>query len=242
MKKITKKILAVIMVISVLLCSSFALSFSASAAKNNVIFTDYYGIEYRGQILYGAPGEEISLDPVIDGTYDYVCATSLDYYVAEDIWNDEGSEFLSLKAIENGVTLVNVWFVNGDEIVDDFYVLVVVSDGTDLGSVSDIEISDAVIGYDADAYLVPTIYYNTEAVYYCTFFDCQDYEAPFVLWSDGSCYGYEGGSGEAICYVIDAQGDVFAETFEIEVEEPSFFVRIIEFFSMIIDMILYFFA
>lgn len=238
MKKITKKILSVVMVISLLLCSSMALSLGAYAA-DEAIFTDSYGIEYRGDILYGVPGEEIDLTPVFSKNPNhFVGAVSLDYSVVEDIWDDEGTELLSVNAIDNGVALINVWYAEGDEIVDDFYVLVVVSDGADLGSVSSIEVEDVVMGYDEEIYISPSVSFDSEGVYYCSFFTSEDEEAPFVLWEDGSCYGFDAGSGEAVCYVIDAQGDVFTDTFEIEVEEPSLIVQILQWISMVIDMLL----
>ncbi len=238
MKKITKKILSVVMVISLLLCSSMALSLGAYAA-DDVIFTDCYDIEYRGDILYGVPGEEIDYSSVLpDYPVDYVCASSLDYYVVEDVWDEYGGNLIGLNAIDNGVALINVWYVINDEIVDDFYVLVVVSDGSDLGSVSSIDVEDVVMGYDEEVYVTPSVSFDCEGVYYCTFFDCQDYEAPFELWSDGYCYGFDGGSSEAICYVIDAQGDVFVDTFEIEVEEPTLFDIIREYIEMFFDFIM----
>ena len=240
MKKITKKALAVIMVV-MMLCSSFAVSFGAFAA-DDVVFSDSFGIEYRGQILNGVVGEEIDFSSVLPENEDYGFGiASLDYGVVEDVWNEDGSEVLALNAVGNGVALINVWYFEGVEeveVVDDFYVLVVVSDGTDLGSVSSIEMGDTVIGYEEDVYLAPLVYGDTEDVYYFTFFDCQDYEAPFMLMSDGGCYGYDSGSGEAVCYVIDAQGDVFTESFVIEVEEASLFVRILQYLSWFIDILL----
>lgn len=237
MKKITKKMLAVILAV-MMICSSMAASFSAFAA-DDVVFSDSFGVEYRGQILKGVPGEEIDFSSVLPKNSDYfVGIASMDYNVVEDIWDEEGKEVLALNAVDNGVALVNVWYAEGEEIVDDFYVLVVVSDGTDLGSVSSIEMEDTEIGYDEEEYLTPAIYGDGEALYYCTIFDCKDENAPFTLWSDGSCYGYETGSGEATCYVIDAQGDVFSDTFAIEVGEASTIVRVLEFFAWFIDILL----
>ncbi|MBQ8783539.1 MAG: hypothetical protein IJZ57_07195 [Clostridia bacterium] len=242
MKKITKKILSVVMVVSLLICSSMALSLGAYAA-DDVVFSDSFGVEYRGDILYGVPGEEIDLTPVLSDNPDYfVGAMSLDYGVVEDVWDDEGMELLALNAVDNGVALINVWYAEGDEIVDDFYALVVVSDGTDLGSVSSIEVEDVVMGYDEEIYISPSVYSDSEDVYYCSVFSCEDWDAPFSLWSDGNCYAYESGSGEAVCYVIDAQGDVFTDTFEIEVEEPSLFVTILQYISWFIEILLMIFG
>ena len=238
MKKITKKILAVVMVISLLICSSMTLSFSAFAAEKDVIFTDYFGGEYRGDIYYAAPGDKIALDSIIgDEHYTFAVSYSMDYDVVEDVWDDDGEELLYLSAKNNGVALVNVFYGIDDEIVDDYYVLFVVSDGADLGSVSSIEVDDVVVGYDEEVYIHPDVASEKEGVYYCTYYE-YDWEAPFELDNNGCCYGYESGSGEATCYVIDAQGDVFTDTFEIEVGEPSFIVRVIEFFAWFFDILL----
>lgn len=240
MKKITKKILSVVLALSVLLCSSLALSLSAYAA-DDVVFTDSLGIEYRGQILYGVPGEEIDLTPVLPADPDYFMGvSSLDYSVVEDIWNEDGSEILSVDAIDNGVALINVWYVEGEDIVDDFYVLVVVSDGAELGSVTSMDVDDVCLGYEEEVYIYPNVESDNEGVFYCAFFDSYDYEAPFMIFNDGSCFGYDGGSGEAVCYIIDAQGDVFTDTFEIEVENPSLLYIILQYISIIIEFILEF--
>ncbi len=237
MKKFTEKALAVIMVV-MMLCSSMALSFGAYAAETENGFVDSYGVEYKGDIYYARPGEEIDFDDVLnDSRYDFVGLASLDYNVVEDVWDEEGTEILSVNAIDNGVTLVNIWCVIEDEIIDDYYALVVVSDGTDLGSVDSIEVDDIVVGYEQEVYVSPTVYSESEDAYYFAFFDCEDTEAPFIIWNDGSCSGYDSGKGEAICYVIDAQGDIFVDTFEVEVEGPSSFVKALEFFAWIIDIL-----
>lgn len=237
MKRITKKMLAVVLAV-MMICSSMAFSLSAFAA-DDVVFSDAFGIKYRGQILNGAVGEEIDYSAVLPEDADYfVGITSLDYGVVEDVWDEEGGEVLALNAVGNGVAFINVWYADDEEIVDDFYVLVVVSDGTDLGSVSSIEVEDAVVGCNEEVYLSPAVYHEGEAVYYCSLFDCADEDAPFLLWNDGSCFGYEPGSAEAVCYVVDAQGDVFSDTFEIEVEESSMVIQILEFFSWLIDILI----
>lgn len=237
MKRITKKMLAVVLAV-MMICSSMAFSLSAFAA-DDVVFSDSYGVEYRGQILKGVPGEEIDFSSVLPKNSDYfVGIVSMDYSVVEAVWDEEGVELLSLNAVDNGVALVNVWYAEGEEVVDDFYVLVVVSDGTDLGTVSSIEMEDTVIRYDEEVYLSPAVYGDGDGLYYCTIFNCEDEDAPFSLWSDGSCYGYEAGSGEATCYVVDAQGDVFTDDFVIEVEEPSTIVRVLEFLAWFIDILL----
>ena len=145
MKRITKKMLAVVLAV-MMICSSMAFSLSAFAA-DDVVFSDAFGIEYRGQILNGVVGEEIDYSAVLPEDADYfVGITSLDFGVVEDVWDEEGGEVLALNAVGNGVAFINVWYADDEEIVDDFYVLVVVSDGTDLGSVSSIEVEDAVVG------------------------------------------------------------------------------------------------
>lgn len=217
MKKITKKIFAVVMVISLLLCT--LLSLPASAA--NTTFTDFSGIEYRGGKYYGVPGESIPFDyEGPDADYSYVCATSLDESVVVCEWDEDGENVIGLEAVGNGVALINIYFYseNFEEIVDDYYALVVVSDGTDLGEVSYIDCEDVKINYQGETQVGPMIFFETEEVYYCTFYDFNYDEAPFYLDSQGWLYGEARGSEEVTCYVIDAQGNVFSDTFQIAVE------------------------
>ena len=104
--------------------------------------------------------------------------------------------------------------------VGDYHDIVVVSDGTDLGEIADIEMDDVTINYQDYTYISPDVtYYGSEGVYYCTFYDYNWDTAPFDLGNDGYLDGsYGRGSEEVTCYVVDAEGNVFCDTFEIEVK------------------------
>lgn len=217
MKKITKKAVSIALVISLLFCSSLVIFANAA----NTRFTDYSGIEYRGDKYYGVPGESIPFDYICpDEDYAYVCALSLDESVVVCEWDEYGENVIGLEAVDNGVALINIYFYSEDfeEIVDDYYALVVVSDGTDLGEVSYIDCEDVKINYQEETQVGPMIFFDTEAVYYCTFYDFNYDASPFYLDSQGWLYGDARGSEEVTCYVIDAQGNVFSDTFQITVE------------------------
>lgn len=223
MKKITKKILSVVIVISLLLCSSLA--FSASAYKVNIYeenVCDYLGTEFSGITYYGTPGEYMAFDySGPDEDYEYVDAISLDSGVFECIYDEETGFVTDLWAVDNGVALIYIYFLDEEwNLVDDYYALVVVSDGTDLGEVTDVEMDDVTLNYNEYGYIGPDVYgYGDEGAYYCTLYNYDYDNSPFYLDNDGfidSSYGR--GTDYAECYVIDTQGNIFCESFEIEVK------------------------
>lgn len=226
MKKGLKKILAVILTLSVLLCTGISLT---TANAYYIEYGENDTLEIFGR-YYCAPGESIPFDVCYpDVEFDYYYPVVLDYNIGDAVYDDEG-ECIGFEGYQNGVTLINVVFCDEDgSIVADQFNLFIVSDGEDMGELTYATAYNIDANYKEEGYISLYLDYETEETpYYCVLVD--DLDSPIYLENE-YYYADSVGSGSAIVYIIDAQGNVFASAIDVDVNYSiiQWIIRIIFF-------------
>ena len=211
MKKGLKKILAVVLTLSVLLCTGASLTANAYYIE----YPESGELEITG-IYYGAPGEFTPFDvscPDVD--FEYYYPIVLDTDIGDCVYDDNG-DCSGFEGYQTGVTIINVVFCNeNDEIVADQYNVFVVSDGEDMGELTYATAYNIDAKYKEEGCLSLYLDYDSEEMpYYCVLVD--DLDSPIYLEGE-SYYADAVGSGSAIVYVIDAHGNVFPTVIEVNV-------------------------
>ena len=212
MKKGLKKILAVVLTLALLLCSGASLAANAYYIE----YGESGEFEISG-IYYGTPGETTPFDVDALGVEDYewcdgqVIHSGVGDFVYDDEWNIVG-----LEAYQNGVAVINVYFYDEEtDMMEDKYYLYAVSDGEDLGELTNATAEDIDAKYREEGYISINLEYETEETpYYCVLVD--DLNSPIYM-ADEYYYADFTGSGSAIVYVIDAEANVFTTEIEVNV-------------------------
>lgn len=93
-----------------------------------------------------------------------------------------------------------------------FFLLVVNTDGEDMGKVESISIDDSVFSYKSEEWIHPYVEIKSEnGAYWVEYYTMDDYsEAPYVFYN-GYVDTYKTGESHVTCYVIDAEGNVFKD-------------------------------
>lgn len=210
MKKGLKKVLAIVLTLSVLLCTGI----SITADAYYIDYGESGEFEISG-IYYGTPGEVTPFDLDDPGVeYDDYSCVVIHYDIGDFVYDDEG-EIVGLEGYQNGVAIINVYFFEGEDIVADKYYVFAVSDGEELGELTDATVANIDAKYKEEGSLVVFPAYDSkEAPYYCVLVD--DTDSPIWI-DDGTYYADEVGSGSAIVYVIDAEANVFTTYIDVDV-------------------------
>lgn len=212
MKKGFKKILAVILTLAILLCSGASLTANAYYIE----YGESGEFEISG-IYYAAPGETIPFDLPDPGvSYDSYDGYVIHYEIGSCIYDEDGT-ITEIEAYQNGVAVINIYFWSDDreEIVADEYYLLVVSDGEELGELTNATAEDIDAKFREEGCISINLEYETqETPYYCVLVD--DMNSPIYL-EDEYYSAHFTGSGSAIVYVIDAEANVFATEIDVDV-------------------------
>ncbi len=220
MKKFAKKIFAVMLVLTMV--------FSISAVSADAYYMPY-GFELEDEHIWSEPGDVIYFEDFFEenlGCDEYYVDIITDYYYMYDYvydtyydqeWESDFEEVIGYEAVENGVAIINVYYYDADEIVYDKYYLWVVSDGEDMGELTEAYVYDIDVNYKDEGYMYIEAYSDSpEGLYYTTIVDDED--SPIVIDNDGHFYAAGVGEGTATVYVIDAEGNVFESEINVNVE------------------------
>ena len=227
MKKSARKILSVILAVVTLL----SLTVIASAKETKPL--GYIeGIPVKSKIVLDL-GQTYTI-PAVKGADDYTAWYMGDNDYSVTTYYEEGKTPV-LFAKEEGVALfevfaydVTTYIEDGEECYDyetieDYFIIVAVrpykETNFDFGKVTDIYMPDVVLNYREEAYLYPDIYTKDgDFAYCCTYFVDYDYTCA-DLWEDGTVAGsFNSGTDNCICYVVDAQGNIYSQDFTINVK------------------------
>ncbi|MBP9988919.1 MAG: hypothetical protein KBT46_05405 [Ruminococcus sp.] len=241
--KTTKKILAVIMTIVMLLSAvpmmagakgSFnpqsatkAQAFSKDKAKPNDLWED--GELTIDKKVYIEPGQKVTIDKIPGAeVYDYY-ELQAEESIIKPLYNQRTYSLESFIGLEFGVSVVTVcgyvedfneYFNEYDyEYVGEYTLLIVVKDIDGMGQVTGLETYDQTYNYKDDAWVdcwVDTK--NDDYAYWATIYVSSEGENdPYVCY-DGQIATYLTGSTYCTVYVVDAQGHIFEDSCTITVK------------------------
>lgn len=151
-------------------------------------------------------------------------------YQSTDVYDEDGTLIGFDSSLGNCIDLICVdgLFREYDPDYDDYnyyymgtqyFLIVVNTDGEDMGEVTGISVSDATFNYKADnAWLDRWAETVTEGnAYWIEFYVVDDYNGPYV-YPYGQVDTTSTGATRVTCYVIDANGNVFTDSCTVTVK------------------------
>ncbi|GEM_PF-5350667 len=225
--KTTKKILAFVMILS-LLFAMFSSGMSVSAAK----YGEIERIPVLGKYVIST-GESFELSRVFRNRETNNCTAEVmnkNYYTVSIAVDEETGDAQRIVADTKdcGVNLISVceYFRHDgfNDFVEHYYIIIVVESGTvkvaDMNEIYKVEMPDLKIKYKSKAFPEEIITVpNVDSDIYCAevcFISSED--GKVFVDDDGYIYGGKTGSYDARLYVIDALGHVFSENFTVKVQ------------------------
>ncbi len=165
--------------------------------------------------------EEILKYVDIEGADKYFVSS---FYLFSDVYDEDYNLLGFTSDNGNGIDLITVDAMksvydaeydcyNYDYIGCQYFLLVVNTDGEDMGKVKSISLDDFTFNYKSEnAWIYP--YVETEndtGAYWIEYYMIEDFSDIPYVFTDGSVDTFATGKSNVTCYVIDAEGNVFKD-------------------------------